>query len=79
MADKKHTYFLKYVTFLLYLEQKSCLHMFISRESHFQLQVLFMYAPREIITASNKHTKIPDFVRFKALVTGFDFCKRCHH
>ena len=54
-------------------------YVLISRESHFQLQVLVHVRP-----ARNNHYQlqayeIPDFVRFKAPITGFDFCKRCHH
>ena len=48
------------------------MYSIISRESHFQLQVLAYYG---ILKAY----KIPDFIRFKAPVIGLDLFKRSHH
>ena len=54
-------------------------YLIISRESHFQFRVLPYVRCADNFTAHYKAYEIPDFVRFKAPVTGFDFCKRSHH
>ena len=54
-------------------------YLLISHESHFQFRVLPHVRSADNFTAHNKAYEIPDFVRFKAPVTGFDFCKRSHH
>ena len=51
----------------------------ISRESHFQFEVLPHVHFADNFTAHYKAYEIPDFVRFKAPVTGFDFYKRSHY
>ena len=64
--DKKYTYFVKYVTFLLYIEPlpftsyRSCTpaNNFECTKQAYEYQILF---------------------HFKAPVIGFDFCKQCHH
>ena len=43
------------------------------------MQFIAHLRPRIILNAQNKHTKYWISFRFKAPVTGFDFCKRCHH
>ena len=54
-------------------------YVLISRESHLQLQVLVHVRPARNNHCQLQAYKIPDFVCFKAPVTGFNFCKRCHH
>ena len=54
-------------------------YLLISRESHFQFRVLPHVRSADNFTAHYKAYEILDFVRFKAPVTGFDFCKRSHH
>ena len=54
-------------------------YLLISRESHFQFRVLLHVRSADYFTAHYKAYEIPDFVCFKAPVTGFDFCKWSHH
>ena len=54
-------------------------YLLISCESHFQFRVLPHVRSADNFTAHYKAYEIPDFVRFKAPVTSFDFCKRSHH
>ena len=55
------------------------MYLLISHESHFQFGVLPHVHCADNFTAHYKVYEIPDFIRFKAPVTGFDFCKRSHH
>ena len=54
-------------------------YLIISRESHLQFRVLPYVRCVDNFTAHYKAYEIPDFVGFKAPVTGFNFCKRSHH
>ena len=54
-------------------------YLIIFRESHFHLQVLAHVRCANNFTVHLQAYETPDFVRFKAPVNGFDFCKRSHH
>ena len=53
--------------------------LIISRKSHFHLQVIPQVRRVNNFTAHKHAYEIPDFVCFKAPVTGFDFYKWSHH
>ena len=64
---------MKYVSFLLNIEQKYVY------ESHFQFQDLPHVRRANNFTAHLQAYEIPDFICFKAPVTGSDFYKWSHH
>ena len=54
-------------------------YLLISHESHFQFGVLPLVRCVDNFNVHYKAYEISDFVRFKAPVTGFVFCKWSHH